>query len=408
MKFLHRFIFLPVIIALSPFTYSSGQEWTMHVDAGEFDRHQTIVDFDWPIPSEQTGDFVYASHSGSEIVRVLNGEATVIFHQLKSGQKYSTQVTRIPAENVINATLLEDLGNRLVLSGGNQHSPVEYIYKPILPRDDIAPVYARSGYIHPVRTPSGVVISGDYPDKAHTHHHGIWFPWTKTGFQGRHPDFWNMGDKSGRVEFVRLQSTWNGPVHSGFTSQHQFVDMSISPEIVALRETWTVRLFSVGFGMKRFHVLDLESIQECATDSPLILPEYRYGGLGVRGHTQWDGSENCLFTPSNGETDRIKAHATRAHWCHMGGTIDGKWAGIAILSHPDNFRSPQPMRVHPTEPFFNFAPSQAGDWSIEPGKPYVSRYRFVVADGKPDVPLISGLWNDYAHPPVVTLEVTQP
>ncbi|MDB6004344.1 MAG: hypothetical protein JWR15_1331, partial [Prosthecobacter sp.] len=39
-----------------------------------------------------------------------------------------------------------------------------------------------------------------------------------------------------------------------------------------------------------------------------------------------------------------------------------------------------------------------GDWSIEPGKPYVSRYRIVVMDGKADAALIDSLWTDYAEP----------
>ena len=81
--------------------------------------------------------------------------------------------------------------------------------------------------------------------------------------------------------------------------------------------------------------------------------------------------------------------------------VDGQLAGIAILGHPDNFRAPQPMRIHPDEPFFCFAPSQLGQWEIKPGTPYVSRYRFIVADGPPDEAEINRLWNDYAHPPRV-------
>ena len=61
------------------------------------------------------------------------------------------------------------------------------------------------------------------------------------------------------------------------------------------------------------------------------------------------------------------------------------------------------MRLNPTEPFFSYAPSQLGEFQIEPGKPYVSRYRFVVMDGPPDRTEIDRLWNDYAHPPAVFL-----
>jgi hypothetical protein len=59
------------------------------------------------------------------------------------------------------------------------------------------------------------------------------------------------------------------------------------------------------------------------------------------------------------------------------------------------------MRLHPDEPFFNFAPQQAGDMSIEPGTTFVARYRFVVHDGPPDAAALNRLWNDFAHPPTV-------
>ena len=72
-----------------------------------------------------------------------------------------------------------------------------------------------------------------------------------------------------------------------------------------------------------------------------------------------------------------------------------------MLDHPGNFRAPQPLRIHPDEPYLSVAPPKAGKFAIEPGKPYVSRYRFVVADGAPDKALLERLCNDYAHPPVV-------
>jgi hypothetical protein len=270
-----------------------------------------------------------------------------------------------------------------------------------LPRADIKPIFKRGGYIHPIFSPSGRLITDDYPPN-HVHHHGIWFPWTKAEFEGRAVDFWNMGEGKGKVEFVEFGRNWSGPVHAGFQAEHRFVDLTSGQAKAALDETWTTIVYDVKGA--NYFVFDLISTQRCATASPLKLPKYYYGGLGFRGNWGWNGAKKTEILTSNGETNRVRANETRADWCHIGGEVDGQFAGVTIMSHPENFRAPQPMRVHPTEPFFCFAPSQLGDWQIEPGVPYVSRYRFVVSDGRPEREKIERLWRAYAHPPKAAIE----
>ena len=137
----------------------------------------------------------------------------------------------------------------------------------------------------------------------------------------------------------------------------------------------------------------------------MIQDEYRYGGFGFRGAREWKGANSAYLT-SEGKT-RENGHATTARWCDLSGVIDGKWEGVTIMSNPENFRHPEPMRIWP-EPdnyvFFNFAPSQAGEWVMEPGKEYVFQYRLFVHEEKPDVEEIERVWNDYANPPKVTVE----
>jgi hypothetical protein len=325
---------------------------------------------------------------------------------LKRGEKRTYTVDAAGVQQLAKAVG----GNGTVtLQVFNKTALVYRTEKTDLPPDrpDLTPIYQRGGYIHPVLSPSGKQITDDYP-RNHKHHHGIWFAWTHTEFEGREPDFWNMGDGKGFVKFVSLDKTWSGPVHAGFISQHRQMDLTENKEKpkTALNETWNVKLYAIGNSPTQpCFLFDMEITDTCA-HGPLKLPRYRYGGIGVRGNWAWNGKDKLNFLNSEGMTDRSKGDKaeTVGRWAHMGGLVDGALTGIAVLGHPDNVRAPQPQRIHPTEPFLNLAPQQAGDIEITPEKPLTLRYRFVVADGAPDKTELDRLWNDYAHPPKVTVE----
>ncbi len=271
-----------------------------------------------------------------------------------------------------------------------------------LPRADIPEHYKRAGYLHPVLSPAGRLVTGDFHPRRE-HHHGLWSAWTSTRFQGRKPDFWNVQAKTGSVEFAGVDAHWSGPVHGGFSGRKTFLDRSVTPHQAALHEFWTVTTYPVSEAT----VIDLLVTQVCATRDPLVLPRYRYGGMGYRGNSQWTGRDLPKILTSEGETDRVKAHTQKVRWLHVGGPVEGAWAGLAMMDHPENFRSPQPVRVGESEPFFCFSPSQGGDWSIEPGKPYVARYRFVVMDGEPDAKTLDAYWAGHATQATVTVEAAE-
>lgn len=260
------------------------------------------------------------------------------------------------------------------------------------PRPDIPAEFRRGGYLQSIRTPAGTLVTDDYPAD-HKHHHGVWMPWTKTEFEGRHPDFWNMGQKTGRVEFVALDEVWHKDGRAGFTARHQFIDMTAKPEKTALLETWNVTLSDAGGVV----TIDLDSTQRCAGSSPLRLPVYHYGGFGFRGSAAWIDKADCRFLTASGLTDRAKVNTAREKWCWVGGKVDGRTCGVALLCHPSNFRFPQPIRANPDQPFFCYAPQQAGEMEIVPGSPYRSRYRIIPADGEPDATAIDRAWHDYTR-----------
>lgn len=271
--------------------------------------------------------------------------------------------------------------------------------------EGVDPVFKHGAHLHPVYSPSGKLVTGNHPDD-HRWHRGIWMAWTKTEFGDSHPDFWNQGkgdgkDKSGdkilaEVRFDKLTKSWGGADKGGFTSEHLFLDHSHAPDQKVLNETWEVNVSQQTLDGTPANIIDLTSTQTCATDKALKLPVYHYGGLGVRGNLAWNPVEAVTMLTSEGH-DRKAGDATKGKWVHIGGKVDGAPTGMVILIHPSNFRFPQPLRLNPKNPQLCIAPSQGGDWSIEPGKPYVSKYRVLVFDGAPDAKWIEAQWKKYAE-----------
>ena len=378
---------------------ASAASKSITVEAGEHDRLNCVVSFPWK--AEDSGHYTLKATDGRSFpLQIQSGTASFIVDSLPKGKKLKLEVVSTKTEPKANATAGK-VGTAIELKSQGKTVLDYQMADTKVPRPEIKPVYRHNSYLYPILTPSGKSVTGDYPPD-HLWHRGIWLAWTHTEFGDSKPDFWNQskGDKlTARINFEDLDSMWSGPVQAGFKSRHKFLDFD-NP---VLNETWEVRTYALP-ATSKLHVIDLVSVQSCATDKPLHLPQYYYGGLGYRGNRQWEEKGNVFFMDSTGGTDRVKMNEQRINWIHISGKTDGELAGIALMDHPGNFASPQPIRVNPKNPQTCFAPSQLGDWSIEPGKPLTLRYRFVVADGPPDKDQLDRLWQDFAHPPKVTVE----
>lgn len=382
--------------------HAQEANYAVTVAAGGFDRLGTVVSF--PLPDTLPAGVYHLEAPGGEHVplQVENDRAWFVLDGLAAGAE---RAYRLRAGAAPSAGVQLTRSERTLSMAVDGRPVLQYWVAPRpLPRPEIDSIYLRGGYLHPVRTPSGRVVTGDYAE-GHVHHHGIWAAWTNTAFRGRQPDFWNMGAGTGAVVPMALDATWDGPVQAGFQARHRYVDYSASEPVTALHETWTLRTYRETGADAEFpyRMFDLAITQSTASASPLTLPTYHYGGAAIRGLDAWDGPDGAQFLTSAGK-DRANGNETRARWTYMGGTVEGQQAGLAMLSHPANFRSPQPVRIHPEMPYFCFAPSQLGPFSIQPGTPYEMRYRFVTFDGPPDPDALDRLWNDYAYPPTVTVE----
>ncbi len=267
-----------------------------------------------------------------------------------------------------------------------------------------SPLYARNGFIHPLCTPNGAVLTRIHP-KDHIHHLGLWNPWTSTEFEGKHVDFWNLKDGQGTVRFAKFASKTAGPVYGGFQAiqEHVALNAAGGPK-VALNEVLDVRVWNTGGPGKGYWICDFTTTQRCASASPLTLLAYRYGGIGFRGTADWN-EKNSNYLTSEGK-DRKTGHSTRARWCNVFGETSKGDAGIEFMSHPQNHEHPEPMRIWNDQGdiFFNFCPVQQKPWTLEPGNEYVLKYRMYIYDGKADVAGCERMWQDFANPPSVRVQ----
>lgn len=375
-----------------------AQKLEIRVDAGAIDRNQSVVSIYLLIAVDEGVYVIKDEEENESSLQVdANNRGWLMIPDLSSGD-HKTYYFDSNKQSQITKSSYEIDQNRITLKS-DQRDVLSYYHGTNDPPEEMDESYKRGGYIHPVYTPDGVIVTNHLNPDLHPHHSGIWSAWTNTRFQDRRPDFWNIHNYSGRVDQVGgLQETWSGPIFAGFRSIHHFIDLSATEPVVALNEEWVVRSYSTDGS---YHIFDLMVTQSVNSSETLYLPQYRYGGVGFRGHIDWDDPDNGTFLTSDGLGR--DGHATRVNWTHIGGESEGSLAGITVMSHPSNFRHPQPVRIHPDEPFFNFAPQQLGEMKIQDGSPYIARYRFIVYDGAPDPDMLDQLWNEYAYPAGVTV-----
>jgi hypothetical protein len=372
--------------------FVSAQTMRVILPAAESDRAGQIITVAMPANGPKSVALRDAKGRISPIQREADGTGRFLVPEQRAGETLS--FTLVSPDSVSgDQVVVRDANGVVEASTRNQPVLAYRKNRDMVPRPGINPDIIRAGYIHPVYSPAGKCVTDDYPPN-HAWHHGIWTPWVKTAFQGRAPDFWNAEKKLGRHDFVAVDRAWSGSVHGGFVSQQQMIDLTAPSPLVVLKEVWEVTIYDIVASARPVRMFDLVVTQTNVTSDPLVLPKFHYGGFGFRGAAEWNGpGEAAHFLTSDGVTDRIKANDTRGKWCFVGGKIDGEMTGTAILGHPDNFRAPQPMRIHPTFPYMSFVPQQLGEFSIDPGKQYSARFRFVVADGPPDRGLIEAYWQ---------------
>lgn len=274
-----------------------------------------------------------------------------------------------------------DTGETLHYQYGDQ--PLfAYRYATVYPPAGIDTVYKRSGFIHPLRTLQGEVLTNCSPAD-HRHHFGLWYAWTKTTFERNEIDFWNLNKRQGTVRFKHFEQITD----NGFTaSLEHIVYPDSSAEKVAMDETLEIRLGKTDLSG---YYIDYHTTLRCAGSSPITFEAYRYGGICLRTRADWNDQTSEMLT-SDGYT-RNQADGSHARWCYLQGIAGSQEACVLVVASPANLNYPEPLRVWDAtvnppagDIMWNFSPTKEKAFTLQPGGTLRLAYRIYVLDEKID------------------------
>ncbi|MBD3177421.1 MAG: hypothetical protein GF320_19780, partial [Armatimonadia bacterium] len=124
----------------------------------------------------------------------------------------------------------------------NGQPRLRYIYEPVLP-DGVPERYRRSSYIHPVWSPSGAVLTDDFPAD-HYHHSGLFWRWPNTVWRGERYNHWDFNGGM-KTEFEEWLGREAGPICAVLGVRNGWY---VDGEKVATEEVWIRAWPQVGAG----------------------------------------------------------------------------------------------------------------------------------------------------------------
>lgn len=261
-----------------------------------------------------------------------------------------------------------------------------YVYGMNL-KEDVPEDRTRSSYIHPVYGLDGEILTDDFPED-HLHHRGIFVAWPQIIVDGDSLELWHI--QGIEKHFERWLEKETGAVFARLSVQTGWY--TVDKKVV--EETFSITSYKTG---KVGRILDIELTLE-ALDSPVKIigsPSLKgYGGFNFR----MAPFEEPVITTNEGI--QADSDLRRSPWADFSAYFEGRNAisGVAVFDNAGNINTPNGWTLRHYG-FLGVAWPGNNPYLLQPGKPFISRYRVWVHRGDAEKGMVSSAHEAYAVPP---------
>jgi hypothetical protein len=425
---------------------------TLTVEAGKYDRLSTPVRFECKLTDifgDSSGTALLRDHhlmvyeSGGARSKLsaqwepkigfnwekIRGEGALIWILDGKTPKSMKRNFRLVLENGLpepSAFNIQDIDKQSFLIKCKEKPVLKYNYGIIQEKEGQTGPFDRSSYIHPVWTPTGEIITGDFSPE-HIWQRGIFLAWQKVKFGDIETNFWELGNSTGRtLKDTNDPGIISGPVFAQVLvyNKGSVEGRTYFKEICAVRlynrpeqNTW---MFDMMF---RQWPVDPENPEVLPTEDRIMeLQKVYYGGMSFRGvspgwlyrdfiakneeqlkkfdkETKWLNPADSLDILTDEGYNRKNGNGIPACWIDYTGPLSDGWGGLVMFDNPSNKRYPTPLRIHPDMPYFCFAFAKDDPFTITSREPLNLTYRIVVHNGHPDKEINEQIARDFTDPP---------
>jgi len=243
-------------------------------------------------------------------------------------------------------------------------------------------------YFHPLRTVDGQVLTWDRPAD-HIWHHGLWFSWKYIN----KVNYWEVDRETGRPAG---RTSWSNVRTSTEKDSGARIDMDLAygpagEEAPVLTEKRTIVVsrpdkegaYALDWTCAFVAAADIVLDRTPLPGQPGGAVSGGYAGLSLRlGERLIEPQVMTSDGPVGAWTnDRYRGRHIALDYS---GLVDGRPAGIAVVDHPANPRSPTPWYVISAPGFNWFTPALLCDepLALRQGDRLVLRYRVLVHPGR--------------------------